>query len=218
MRIPRRSRLVAWLAFGLAAFLAGPAGAVPLQYTFSATLVLASSTDSLDLDGASLTITVDADSSAAPTSTASGTNMEQSFYGVTATAVFSNRPNAAPDEVVVYTSNLLVTNHFPPSPGSDQFGLQSSNASFPSVTLAMPGIGLSFTDSAFLPGTGSPALPVFAPSDLASVSAAQLHQQPTLPIYDLEELSITVVPEPTPAWLLLLGLLGLSARRPRPRA
>jgi len=213
LHIPRRSLLVACLVFGLAAFLAPPADAVPIRYTFAATLSLASSSDSLDLDGATLTITVDADSSASPSSTISGTNNELSLYGVTATAVFSDRPNAASDETVVYTPNLMVTNHFPPSSGSDQFGIQSSFASFSSVTIFMPGISLAFVSSAFLPGTGPPALPLFDPSDVASVGAAQLHQQPTLPIYDLQNVSITAVPEPTTAVLLLMGMLGLAANR-----
>jgi len=213
LHIPRRSLLVACLVFGLAAFLAPPADAVPIRYTFAATLSLASGSDSLDLDGATLTITVDADSSASPSSTISGTNNEMSFYSVTATAVFSDRPNAASDEIVIYTPNLMVINHFPPSPGSDQFGIQSSFASFSSETIAMPGIALDFVSSAFLPGIGPPALPLFDPSDVASVGAAQLHQQPTLPIYDLENVSITAVPEPTTAVLLLIGMLGLAAIR-----
>ena len=213
LHLARRSLLVACLVFGLAAFLAPPADAVPIRYTFAATLSLAGGSDGLDLDGATLTITVDADSSASPSSIVSGTNNEMSFYGVTATAVFSSRPNAASDEIVVYTPNLIVNNHFPPSPESDQFGIQSSFASFSSETIFMPGIALDFVSSAFLPGTGPPALPLFDPSDVASVSAAQLHQQPTLPAYDLENVSITAVPEPTTAVLLLMGMLGLAANR-----
>lgn len=210
---PPRSFLVACLVFGLAAFLARPADAVPIRYTFAATLSLSSGDDSgLQLDGATLTITVDADSSASPTSSISSGNSWLSYYPVTATAVFSGRPNAAPDETVVYTPNLMVTNRFPPTTGSDLFGIQSSFASFSTETIFMPGISLDFTDSAFLPGTDPSPLPLFDPSDVASFSAAQLHRQPTSPYYDLENVSITAVPEPTTLALLLIGMLGLAAK------
>lgn len=210
--------LLACLALGSAALVAAPAGAVPIRYTFTGTLSLGSTVDSLNLDGALLTITTEVDSNTSPSSTTSGANDMLAFYdGVAATGVFSNRPNSVADETVLYTTRLLVNNHFPPSSGSDAFGISSANAMVSSQTFGMPGISATFADQAFLPGTGAPALPLFDPSDVDSFSASVI----VTPIrYDVLNPNVTaaVVPEPSTALLLSLGLVGIAEVRRRNRA
>ena len=113
------------------------------------------------------------------------------FYdGIAATAVFSDRPNSVADETVFYTTRLVVDNHFPPSPGDDNFGISSGSATVSSQTFGMPGMSATFAGQAFLPGTGAPALPVFDASDVASFGAGTI----LTPIrYDVGNVNITAV-------------------------
>jgi len=193
---------------------ATPAAAVPILYTFTGTLTLGSTMDSLDLDGATLTITVQVDSNTLPNSTTAGTNEVLAFYeGIVATGVFSGRPNSVADEIVSYTTRLLVQNRFPPSTAGDIFGISTANATFSSQTIGMPAMTATFADQAFVPGTGAPpALPVFDASDVASFDASPIVN----PIrYDVGDVNITsvVVPEPSTALLFGGGMLMLATVR-----
>ena len=211
MMIVLRALVLACLALASVALHSAPAAAVPILYTFTGTLTLGSTMDTLNLDGATLTITAQVDSTTLPSSTSPGANDVLAFYnGIAATAVFSGRPNSVADETVFYTTRLLVHNHFPPSPGDDNFGISSANATVSSVTFGMPAISATFTDIAFLPGTGAPALPVFDASDVASFGAGTI----LTPIrYDVGNVNITsaVVPEPSTALLLGGGMLLVLA-------
>lgn len=216
----RRVRFLPLVVGAAVMWAAGPAAAVPIQYTFVGTLTLGSTVDTLDLDGATLTITTEVvDTGTAPDSTSPSANNVVAFYNnVEATGVFTDRPNSAPDESVVYTTRLTTDNHFPPSSGSDAFGIGSAFASVFGVTFGMPAMSAAFGDLAFFPGTDAGPLPIFEPSDIASFSASIITQ----PIrYDVTVVDITavVIPEPSTALLLGSGLALLAVgRRTRVRS
>jgi hypothetical protein len=212
------SRLLAHLGWVIlvGAALAAPAAALPIVYTMEGTFVPVGETDLLSLAGARLVVVATADTDDGPVFTSSGSGLATAVYepvGVL-TATFSNRPGGAPDVVLTYTSQFQAANRFPPGAAADAFFLFTGSATFEGNAVTMPAFTAFFSGPGFVPGTGTPPLPLFGPGDVATVAAGFLGSDQGA--YTLSDRSFTAVPEPGTALCVALGvglLAGLRRRR-----
>jgi hypothetical protein len=186
--------------------MAGPVAAIPVTYTINATLE-AIGADILGLDGAALTIVAEGDTSDAPASIQTYTDVASAYYTVTRTLTVSNRPGGLPDETVPYPEvyGVGVINVFPASLYSDRMSIGSAEATVSGSVIRMPGFSWDFGTTTYFPGTSPPALPVVDPSDVVSRSVSH----PILTPDYQTQLYLVHVPEPGMLALLAAGALAI---------
>ncbi len=198
----------------IGAALASPAAASPIVYTMQGTLTFNGAGDPLSLNGARLVIAAILDTEDAPPFTGTGSGLATATYQPLLGASFSNRPGGAPDVVLTYTTLLQVANFFPPSSSRDTLQLFADSATFEGNAVTMPAFSVFFFGQTYLPGTGTPSLPLFAPADVQTLAAGSLSFSQGS--YLTSDRSFTAaVPEPAMALCVALGLsvLGVVRRR-----
>ena len=197
----------------VAATLAAPAAAAPITYTMQATLAFGGAGDPLSLNGARLVIAAILDTEVAPPFTGTGSGLATATYQPQLAASFSNRPGVAPDVVLTYTALLQVANQFSPSSTRDSLRLLEDSALFEGNSVTMPAFSVFFFGQGYFPGTGTPPLPLFAPTDVQTLAAGILASSQGS--YLLSDRSFTAVPEPGTALSVVVGLAIIAAMRRR---
>ncbi|MEX2208899.1 MAG: PEP-CTERM sorting domain-containing protein [Myxococcota bacterium] len=195
--------------------LAAPAAATPIVYTIEGTFGFIGEGDPLSLAGARLVMVAITDTDDGPIFTSSGSGIATATFDPRGalTATFSNRPGSAPDVVLSYVSQVQALNRFPPGTTADGFMLFQAAAIFEGNAVTMPAFSVFFLDQNFFPGTGTPSLPLFAPSDVAIVAGGFLGSAQGA--YTFSDRSFSAVPEPGTALLVALGLGMLAVVRRR---
>ena len=203
------------------------ANASPFQVVATGQLHIQSGTDEHDLEGAMISIVYGADTTDTQTRTKTFTDRTLSEFDVfSMTVEITGRPNAAPD----VTSTLLMNdpiaeNWFPPATKNDNFGFDSRifrNLIFPEELLISFWL-IDLGSQTFFPGTGfvsdlsffsslGPILTPERPPELIVEPGPVSHK-----VYDIENLSVTLVPEPSTLTLAALALLALLAHGRRRR-
>jgi hypothetical protein len=208
-----------------AALIAGvaPAAAVPIRYTFTGVLALVAGVDALQLDGATLTLTIDLDTATPPFTTQTGPGIASATYPLNALSIpvaFSNRPGGAQDLIVgLMPTSLVGENFFPPRPFRDQWGLIPSSVILDGAELGLIGLYVTFVSQDFFPGSDPPPLPLFEPADVAEVHAFALEAAAGAPRYRAAGATATAerIPEPAATILAAAGLASAAFLRRRSR-
>jgi hypothetical protein len=225
-------RPVRWLpCLALLAILSGVATgarAVPITYSAGGQIGTTSTGDALQLDNASVRLTMLADTSDAPVSTAATADGIEAHYRPSSGLLeITNRPGGAPDLAIPYTPDLVTVNRFEPSALPDRFELdEGSTTALPGTSrFFLAGFRVSFLDAAFFPGTDAGALPHFDVTG-GVVMFGVFYDLDRVALYDFSSGSSSsagfrvagMVPEPSSALLLVLGLSGLALRSSQSRA
>jgi hypothetical protein len=182
------------------------ARAVAVQYHLFGHLVPVGE-DLLSLDGATLDIVVDADTSVAPDLVAPLPTVAIAQYFESAIATITDRPGGAPDRSFTYQTLLTTFNWRGASAGeSDGFEINSyEDVLLDGVTIRMPDLTYFFAPD-FYGDAGVPPLPVFEAADVVRVSFQGEHLRDAQTGVNLYHF---VLPEPGSGLLLPLGLLAL---------
>jgi hypothetical protein len=218
--VPIRTRRLQLLRaaplLGLA--LATQAAALPVTYTVQGTLAQEWGSDVLALDGATLTVVIDFDTTDVPDSTSvSATASTSFFYPVLYDLVFSNRPGGAPDVTVsgVSGSGLYIGNFHAPGPNQDNVFFDIWTEIELEGTPLFVEAAEVFLDDVFA-GSGLPSLSTeWGPSDVVEVDWWFVYDPINFDFsYELVDGTSTAeVPEPRMALLLGAGAVALGLRR-----
>ena len=157
---------------------AASAHAIPVRYDLSAPLIAAGE-DVLSLDGATLNIVVETDTTAVPDGTDPLPTNYIAWWFDTAVATITGRPNGAPDQSFSYQVMLTTGNERGGAPGPDLFEIDGrpEGILFEGVPILMPEVTFVF-DTDYFDGEGLAPPPIFDESDVIRVVVQHIRTAP----------------------------------------